>query len=299
MEKQNIDKRKTVIIQDRAYFRSETYINLEATDVKQLLSRMTYEILTKISIYQNNGSGWYFNEVLSLEIHTVDYKPMKGSSYIPLPDFIVKKKAIVNIQNRDQKCFLWCIPHYLRPVKTHNGRVADLKQYENELNFKGIHFPVKLKDITKFENQNSSLPGINVFSVSDNNKFYPLRMTQKDFEETIDLFLNEEDGKSHYCFISSFNRLFRSQITSKTNGATNTCEKCFTRFTKQGLFDKHIKYCSNNETVAVKMPSRNKKLKFQNYQKQLPIRFVVYADFECLTKPLSTCKPNPYDSYTY
>ena len=171
MEKQNIDKRKTVIIQDRAYFRSETYINLEATDVKQLLSRMTYEILTKISIYQNNGSGWYFNEVLSLEIHTVDYKPMKGSSYIPLPDFIVKKKAIVNIQNRDQKCFLWCIPHYLRPVKTHNGRVADLKQYENELNFKGIHFPVKLKDITKFENQNSSLPGINVFSVSDNNKF--------------------------------------------------------------------------------------------------------------------------------
>lgn len=125
MEKQNIDKRKTVIIQDGAYFRSETYINLEATDVKQLLSRMTYEILTKISIYQNNGSGWYFNEVLSLEIHTVDYKPMKGSSYIPLPDFIVKNKAIVNIQNRDQKCFLWCILHYLRPVKTHNGRVAD------------------------------------------------------------------------------------------------------------------------------------------------------------------------------
>lgn len=124
-------------------------------------------------------------------------------------------------------------------------------------------------------------------------------MTQKDFEETIDLFLYEEDGKSHYCFISSFNRLFRSQITSKTNGATNICKKCFTRFTKQGLFDKHIKYCSNNETVAVKMPSRNKKLKFQNYQKQLPIRFVVYADFECLTKPLSTCKPNPYDSYTY
>ena len=44
--------------------------------------------------------------------------------------------------------------------------------------FIGIHFPVKLKDITKFKNQNPSVPGINVFSVSDNNKFYPLRMTQ-------------------------------------------------------------------------------------------------------------------------
>ena len=33
--------------------------------------------LEKISIYQRNGSGWYFKEVFSLEIHIVDYKPIK------------------------------------------------------------------------------------------------------------------------------------------------------------------------------------------------------------------------------
>ena len=32
-------------------------------------------------------------------------------------------------------------------------RINDLKQYENDLNFKGIDFPVKVKDITKSENQ--------------------------------------------------------------------------------------------------------------------------------------------------
>ena len=37
MEKQNIEKRKTILIQDRAYFQSETHINLEAIDVKELL----------------------------------------------------------------------------------------------------------------------------------------------------------------------------------------------------------------------------------------------------------------------
>ena len=47
------------------------------------------------------------------------------------------------------------------------------------------------------------------------------------------------------------------------------------------------------------MPARNTKIQFQNHYKQLPIPFVVYADFECLTKPLSTCEPYPYDSYTY
>ena len=74
-------------------------------------------ILNKISIYQKkNGSGWYFKEVLNLEIHTVDFKPMKGSSYIPLSDFVRNKNAVVNLKNRDQKCFLWRILRYLHPV---------------------------------------------------------------------------------------------------------------------------------------------------------------------------------------
>ena len=47
------------------------------------------------------------------------------------------------------------------------------------------------------------------------------------------------------------------------------------------------------------MPPRNTKLCFDNYHKQLPIPFVVYTDFECFTKPMSTCRPNPEDSYTY
>ena len=40
-------------------------------------------------------------------------------------------------------------------------------------------------------------------------------------------------------------------------------------------------------------------LGFKNYHKQLPIPFVVYADFECFTKPMHNCSPNPEKSYTY
>ena len=47
------------------------------------------------------------------------------------------------------------------------------------------------------------------------------------------------------------------------------------------------------------MPPRNTMLCFNNYQKQLPIPFVVYADFECFTKPVNTCNPNPDYSYSY
>lgn len=111
---------------------------------------MIYEIHNKFATYQKNGSGWYFKEVLCLDIHTVGYKPMKGSSYISLPDLITKKNAIANIQNKDQKCCHRCVLRSLHPINLNDTRLTDLKQYEKDLNFKGIDFPVKLKDITIF-----------------------------------------------------------------------------------------------------------------------------------------------------
>ena len=179
----------------------------------------------------------------------------------------MKKKSIINIQNKDDKCFLWSILRYLHPIQKNETRLTDIRRYENDLNFKGIDFPVKLKDITKFENRNPNLPGINVFSVNDNNKIYPLRLNQKDTHETIDLFLFSKDENLHYCLIKNFSRLVRSQITSDTTSKLHICKKCLTYFTKKDLFEKHITYCSQNETVAVKMPTKNTILEFQNHFK--------------------------------
>ena len=60
---------KDSYIQDKAYFHSDTYINLESTDVKEILMKVIRKILEKISIYLKNGSGWYFKEIIHLEIH--------------------------------------------------------------------------------------------------------------------------------------------------------------------------------------------------------------------------------------
>ena len=298
MEQQHMDKRKKIITQDGAYFITETHINLESTDVKVILSQMIKEILEKISIYQRNGSGWYFKEVISLEIHIVDYKPIKGSTYIPLSDNLMRTKAIINMENKDKKCFLWSVLRHFHPKEKHSARINDLRKYENDLNFKGIDFAIKLKDISKFENQNPDLPGINVFSVNEDNKIYPLRLNQKDTQKTIDLFLFSKDEKHHYCLIKNSSRLVRSQITSDTTRKLHICKKCLSHFTKQDLFEKHLTYCRQNETVAVKMPRKNTFLNFKHHFKKLPIPFVVYVDFECFTKPINSCQPNPKKSYT-
>ena len=301
MEQQILSKTKGVVglKEDKAYFNSGAHINLESTDVEKLIDKCVKKIIEDLEAYQKNGSGWYFKEVVQLEIHTSEFNPMNGSSYIPLPDWISDKKAIVNIENKEEKCFIWCILRYLHPRKVNDTRLTDLKKYENSLNTEGINFPMKLKHISKFEKLNPSLPGINVFSVNDNKKFYPLRMAEKDCLNTIDLFFYEQDGVSHYSLIKSFTRLVKSQITSSKSGSFYICKKCFTHFTKYELLQKHITYCSSNETVSVKMPPQNTMLGFKNYHKQLPIPFVVYADFECFTKPVNTCSPNPEYSYNY
>ena len=299
MEKSEIDKNGIRnITEDKAYFNSPTFTNLKSTDVEKLIFDSKENILNQMQMYAEKGSNWMFKEVVKLEIHTAEFNPTKGGSYIDLPKWIKDKKAIINIKNKDDKCFLWCILRYLHPKETHEEKIKDLEKYEFSLKTKGITFPIKLKDISKFEKLNPELPGINVFS-DDNMIIYPLRMADRDCLNTIDLFLYEEDGVSHYTLIKDFNRLIKSQKTASKNGKIFICKKCFNHFTKEELLEKYIKYCSNNETVAVKMPEPNTMLYFKNYYKQLPIPFVVYADFECFTKPMNTCSPNPKESYNY
>ena len=302
LEKQIYDKKTGIssILTDKGYFNSETLENLRSHEEKKLLEECFKSIMAKIESYSKDGSDWVFKEVDQLEIHTTEHNPTKGSSYIDLPKWIKDKKAIINIKNKDEKCFLWCILRYLHPKERDVEWIGDLKKYEYSLNSKGITFPIGENDIKKFENLNPDLPEINVFYLDDkNNICHSREIKNKDCKNTIDLFLIQKDGKSHYTLIKNFHRLIRSQKTGSNNGKLFICKRCFSHYTKEELLDKHIEYCSNNKTAVVQMPKPNTYIYFKNYHKQLPFPFVVYADFECFTKPMNSCSPNPKESYNY
>ena len=155
------------IEQAKSYFSSETKYNLKSTNVNELIKGIVNSFVNSIEEFNTNGSGWTFKEVEKLEIHTTEYNPNKGSSYIDLPKWIKDKKAIINIKNKDDKCFLWCILRYLHPKERDAEWIRDLKKYEHSLNTKGITFPIGENDINKFENLNPDLPGINVFYLDE------------------------------------------------------------------------------------------------------------------------------------
>ena len=58
-------------------------------------------------------------------------------------------------------------------------------------------------------------------------------MADRDCLNTIDLFLIEEDGNSHYTLIKDFNRLIKSQKTKSKDGKIFICKRCFSHFTKE------------------------------------------------------------------
>ena len=72
------------IEEDKAYFNTYTFINLKSTDVDELIFRCTDSILGQMEMYAERSSNWVFKEVVKLEIHTVEFNPAKGSSYIVL-----------------------------------------------------------------------------------------------------------------------------------------------------------------------------------------------------------------------
>ena len=55
------------------------------------------------------NSRFVFDEFLYLDVNFHQLNLMRGSSYLPLPDRLVRKKAIVNPHNDDEECFKWSV----------------------------------------------------------------------------------------------------------------------------------------------------------------------------------------------
>ena len=77
------------------------------------------------------------------------------------------------------------------------------------------------------------------------------------------------------------------------------CRYCLQCFSKEEILQNHIPNCIViNGKQAIKMPKKGSLVKFTNYHKQLPVPFVIYADFEALTQKIDSCKPNDNKSFS-
>ena len=281
---------------------------LEGTDISKLYDEMTDEIEEEIQkIEESEGSGWTFYEVISLVLHTTRWEPINGGSYIPLDPYIANKKAIINMKNEDDKCFMWCVLRALYPKNDHPERIdKDLKSKQDIINMKGICYPVSLKAIDRFEHLNPNI-SISVLGYNKEDRVFPLRISKYtgcDYDIVLLLLKEAEKGengeikeKTHYTLVKNKSALIASQINSHDH-KRYLCLNCFNSFNTSESLNKHKEHCYENKSVKITMPPQNTYLRFKNFHHSEKAPFAVYADFESLIKPLDNCDPDPNKSYT-
>ena len=75
--------------------------------------------------------------------------------------------------------------------------------------------------------------------------------------------------------------------------------RCLHCFSREDLLSKHSPDCfALNGTQKIDMPAKGSKIYFKNYHRIQPVPFVIYADFEALTKKINTCHQNNDKSFT-
>ena len=243
------------------------------------------------------NSRFRFNQVLFVDINFHQLNLTRGSSYLPLPDWTAKKKAIINPQNdNDEECFKWAAIAASKwlDIKFHLERVLNLRKLADNYDWSGLKFPVSIKDIGKFENKNNV--SVNVLEVEDRD-IYICRKSNYRREKKINLMLISEDDKWHYTAIKSLSRLLASK-NSKHHGKQYFCTNCLQGFTLESRKYEHYGYCNDNETVRAEMPKKGSTIEFYDEQNQFKVPFIMYADFEAILNPIQGPNPNLSEPYT-
>lgn len=155
---------------------------------------------------------------------------------------------------------------------------------------KGIDYPVSLNNIHKFEKQNEI--SINVFGYEEG-EIYPLYLSKLEFRyREVGLLYISDDERSHYCWIKNLDNFLGSTTRFRTKRFY--CRRCLHGFVRKDLLQKNRTYCAKFDFQKIEFPTKGKDvLSFKDYEKQTPVPFVIYADFECYSKKMDTCFPDP------
>ena len=248
----------------------------------EIAEEMIQEMIEAMENYNKRGSNWIFKKAIRLEVNFVRWKPLKplGSGWIPMPEKLAQKKAIINIKNTDNFCFKLCMARAKNPVKSHPEVVTEkLRRQAEEFDWTGCTFPMAVDKIKFFEKRNDV--SVNVYYWDK--AVYPLKITKEEKPFHVDLLLLKKDSQTHFALIKNFSRLASSQVSG---GKTERffCKRCLNSFPRVESLEKHKEICGEFAAAKVELPGG--KCFFKNWERMMHIPVVGYADFESILKPL-------------
>lgn len=110
---------------DLIYFAKKSTPIMNNIEIEPALAFTMEHILANVSKFIQKGSGFTITSVDEHYLNVAQYKPIKGSTFIPLPKELQNpKKGLINIQNKkDNECFRSCHTRFLNSQEKDPQRV--------------------------------------------------------------------------------------------------------------------------------------------------------------------------------
>ena len=238
----------------------------QASDLNEIVNGMLAHMKTQIENPALANSRFVLDEVLFLDVNFHQLDLSRGSSYIPLPSWIVSKKVVINPKNEnDEECFEWAVTATLhhKEMKSHPKRISNIMRHTNNYNWSELEFPVAINKINEFEKNNNI--SINVLGVKGQKIYICRKSKYNDRKNIVNLLLIVDGEKRHYTVIKSLSRLLGSS-NSKHGHKQHFCLNCLQGFHSEESRDKHFEYCKDNEAVRIEMPKEGSFVEFHDGQ---------------------------------
>ena len=210
------------------------------SNMNEVVNAMITHMAQQIENPALSDSKFVFDEVVHMDVDFHRLNLTRGSSYLPLPDWLARKKVIINPKNSDLECFKWAVITGTgwEEISKNPEQITKLKRFETDFDCTGVGFPVSLMDIKRFESKNQI--SINVLAVEDR-QIYICRK-RGDYDRIANLMLITENNRKHYVAVKSLSRLLSKQ-NSKHKEAQHFCMNCLQGFKEEHSRDEHIGYC--------------------------------------------------------
>ncbi len=262
------------------YLRTKAMTYRNTAEIEDCVQKQMKELEYRNANFMRAQSGLALKAIKSATICVSKHQPLVGRAFKDLPRILKENRSIINVQNKDNRCFGYAILSALHPVERNHFRPQNYDPFFEVHGLHSINYPVSLEDVPALEERLQL--AINIFSFFDDEGMgkYPLYVSRRDDATTIDLLY----WSGHYAWIKNFDK-FMFSIT-KHESRKFICKRCFGHFNEEGLLKQHQFLCDREDfsSQIFTMPPPGKTLKFKNIRYQLPIPFVIYADFECITE---------------
>ena len=180
----------------------------QGSDLGRIVDGMIADMKTQIENPALANSRFRFDVVLFLD---VNFHRLRGSSYIPLPDWVVKKKAIINLHNDDKECFKWAVNAALEIGKDPQC-VSNLRKFESNYDWSGLEFLVTINKIGVFKKKNDVSGHVLAIKQAINgSEIYIARKSERKASKDANLLLITNGKHRNYTAIESLSRLLRSR----------------------------------------------------------------------------------------